>query len=152
VTLAEDQPGRDAIDDARGLRLLLPDGRERLAAQPLQLLVREGGIQQYVGVEIERLTQSIRECIHAEKGSIQRRADVERGAQRLGAIRDLERAEILRALLQHQHRKACGARFGLRIRGEAGIRDQSEVHDRCGMPLDHHHLETIAEPGALRRR
>ena len=63
-------------------------------------------------------------------GAIQRRAHAERGAQRLGAIRDLGRAAGLRALLQHQHGEARGARFGLRVRGEAGVGDQREVDHR----------------------
>ena len=47
--------GNTRLIDGRGLRLLLLDGGQRLAAQALELLLRERRIQQHVGVEIERL-------------------------------------------------------------------------------------------------
>ena len=44
---------QQAVDDAGGLRLLLLDSRERLAAQALELLVRKSGIEQQVRIQLQ---------------------------------------------------------------------------------------------------
>ena len=84
MSFAEQQRGHHAIDHGRRLRLFLLDGGERLAAKAIEFLVGERRVQQHVGIQIERLRQPSAERIHVEKRAIERRADGQRRAERLG--------------------------------------------------------------------
>jgi hypothetical protein len=148
VTLAIHQPGHDAIDHGRRLRLLLLDGGQGLATQALQFLVRERGVEQHIRVQVQRLREPARERVHVEIRAIQRGTDRDGRAQRFGTVRDFQRAASPGALLDHQHGKPRRARLGLRIGGESGIGHEREIHHRRGVALHHDQFQAVGKPGA----
>jgi hypothetical protein len=88
MTFTVDQLRHDAIDRRRGLRLLLLDGGERRAAQAFELFRGKRGVQQHIGVQLERLGEPVAERIHVQERAIERRTHRQWRAQRLRTIGD----------------------------------------------------------------
>ena len=143
-----DEARQNAERHAERLRALLLDGRELLPLQTIQLLLREGGVEDHVGEDRERRVEVRLEGRERDGRRVEVGARAELGPEPLQLVADLERGARLRALVEHVAGEAGGAGRGL-VGRVAGVDEQVHPDDRHLVPLGHDELQAVRQGGAL---
>ena len=149
VGFAVEQAGQGAGDEARGLGLLLCDGRFAALAQAVELLGGEGRIAQYIREQGQTVVEEGTHGAEADRRVVARNPRGKAGAEGFGVLADGDGVPAWGAARTQRFGHAGQARAIGRIGGIAGIGDEAEFHLRHAAARGEHHLQTVGQGEAL---
>ena len=127
-------------------------GRELLPAPAVELLLREGGIEDDVGEQVQRGVEVLLQGGHPDRRRVQVRACGQGGAETLERLGDRRRRPRRGALVKHVHGHPGGAGQRELIGGVAGVEHEVEVDHGYRVPPGEDDVEAVRETRRLARR
>ena len=127
VPRSVDEPGEHPHDHRHGGILLLGDAGELDLLQAAEVRLGEGGVENDVGVDVERRVELVLEGVEPDERDVEVRSGLELGAERIQLLADLERGPLGRALVEHVHGQTGRAREGELVGRRPGVEDEGEA-------------------------